>query len=180
MNRSLLAFVGFCGLLLTSCMDVETSEQLERIASMNQTLDSVETVFNEHPIDSISKISLSSYSIENRIKNNYRSDTINMELGRKMDAFKVMRRSLGPLRKSMSLIPTSISEERKKLKELKSDIENGDGKREKYAEFVSFEEEKVSQLRILLDQYVRKQEVSLKTYNDLYDELYAFSMSLIK
>lgn len=180
MNRSLLAFVGICGLLLTSCMDLKTSEQLERITSMNQTIDSVETVFNEHKLDSISKISLRAYGVENRIKNNYRSDTINMELGRKMDAFKVMRRNLGPLGKSRRLIPKSIDEEREKLKELKSDIENGNGEREKYAEFILFEEEKVSQLRILLNQYVDKKEASLKTYNELYEELNAFSMSLLK
>lgn len=180
MNRSLVVFVGFCGLFLTSCMDLETSEQLERIALMNQTIDSVETVFKEHQIDSLSKISLSAYGVENRIKNNYRADTVNIELGRKMDAFKVMRRSLTPLGKARTIIPQSIKEEREKLKELKSDIENGNGKREKYGEFVSFEEEKVSQLRVLLTEYVDKKEASLKTYDELYDELNAFSMSLVK
>ena len=103
-----------------------------------------------------------------------------MEFGRKMDAFKVMRRTLKPLRKSITLIPESIESERLKLKELKADIENGDGKREKYAEYITFEEVKVSQLRILLNEYIETRETSLNTYNDLYDELNDFSMSLLK
>ncbi len=179
MKRSLLTFVGFCGLLLTSCMDIETSEQLETIASMNQTIDSIETVFKEHKLDSISYISLNAYNVENRIKKNYHSDTISMEFGRKMDAFKVMRRNLGPIGKSLTLIPKSIAEEREKLNELKADIENGNGKRKKYAEYVSFEKVKVSQLRSLLNEYVETKEASLKTYNELYEELNAFSMSLL-
>lgn len=180
MNRLFVAFVGLCGLFLTSCIDLETSKQLETIASLNQTLDSIETVFNEHPFDSISIISTNAYAVENRIKKNYHSDTINMEFGRKMDAFKVMRRTFGPLTKSMKLIPESIELEKLKLKELKTDIENGDGKREKYAEYVTFEEVKVSQLRALLNDYVETKETAKKTYNDYYDELNDFSMSLLK
>ena len=180
MKRLLVVFIGSCGLLLSSCIDLETSEQLEQIAAMNQTIDSVETVFNEHRLDSIAAISLRAYSVENRIKNNYHSDTINMEFGRKMDAFKVMRRNLKPLGKSLTMIPSTIEEEREKLKQLKTDIENGDGKREKYAEYIDYEEVKLSQLRALLNEYVETKEASLKTYNDLYDELNAFSISLLK
>lgn len=180
MKGSLIAFIGICLLFLTSCMDLETSNQLEAIASLNQTIDSVETVFNEHKLDSIATISLSAYDVENRIKKYYHSDTINLKLGRKMDAFKVMRRTLGPLGKSNQIIPKSIESERLKLKELKIDIENGDGKREKYAEYITFEEVKVSQLRSLLNEYVETKETSLKTYHDLYDELNDFSMSLLR
>lgn len=180
MKRSLVALFGFCVLFLTSCMDLETSKQLETIASLNQTIDSIETVFKEHKLDSIAKISLRAYSIENRIKKYYRSDTINMEFGRKMDAFKVMRRTLKPLRKSITLIPEFIAEEREALKKLKADIENGDGKRAKYAEYITSEEVKVSQLRVLLNEYVETKETSLNTYNELYDELNDFSMSLVK
>lgn len=180
MKRLLTVLISFSALFMTSCIDLETSEQLDRIASMNQTIDSVETVLNEQKLDSIGIISNNAYGVENRIKNNYYSDTINLELGRKMDAFKVMRRSLSPINKSLSIIAKSIDEERTKLKELKVDIENGDGKREKYSEFISYEEAKVDQLRVLLTEYVETKEACLKTYNDYYDELNDFSMSLLK
>ncbi len=180
MKRLFVGFTGFCVLFLTSCIDLETSEQLEKIESMNQTIDSVETVFSEHKLDSLSTISKNAYGVENRIKNNYHSDTINIEFGRKMDAFKVMRRSISPLSKALTVIPKSIDEERNKLIELKADIENGNGKREKYAEFISFEEEKVSQLRSLLADYIETKEACVKTYGDYYQELNEFSLSLLK
>lgn len=180
MKRLLAAIFGICVLFLTSCIDLETSEQMDSIASMNQTIDSIETVLNENKLDSIAIISANAYGVENRIKNNYHSDTINMEFGRKMDAFKVMRKSLSPISKSLSILSEMIEEERKKLKELKVDIENGNGEREKYGEHIVNEEIKVGQLRSLLNEYMEAKEMCVKTYNDYYEELNDFSMSLLK
>ncbi len=180
MIRSLVGIIGFGLISLTSCMDIEASQHLDRIAELNQTVDSVETVFNEHKMDSIGAISLNAYTIENRVKRNYQADTIDMELGRKMDAFKLMRKSLKSLGTAQSSIPVSIEEERTKLKELKNDIENGDGEREKYAEYVAFEENKVDQLRVLLKDYVTTKESVVSTYKELHDELNNFSLSLLE
>jgi len=180
MKGFLIGIFAVSAFFLTSCMDLKTSKQLESIEMMNKTLDSLETVFSEHKLDTVSKISLSAYGVENRIKNHYVSDTIDMEFGRKMDAFKVMRRNLKPLGKAQQNIPSSIKEEKQKLKELKEDIENGNGKRKKYDEYVAFEQEKVGQLKTLVTEYVKIKEASLKTYRELYGELNAFSMSLLK
>lgn len=180
MVRSLVAILALGALFFSSCMDLETSTRLERIASMEQTIDSVEVVFAEHKLDSMAVLSIRAYDVENRIKKNYTADTIDMELGRKMDAFKVMRRNFNPMGKAMSAIPTSIEELREKLSQLKTDIENGDGKREKYDEYLSFEEAKVAQLRALLTDFVETKIASLKTYDELYEELNAFSHSLLK
>lgn len=180
MIRLLVGCLGFFALFLTSCMDLETSNQLEKIASMNKTIDSIETVFNANKFDSLKVMSLTAYTVENRIKNNYHSDTINIAFGQKMDAFKVMRRSLRPCSKSKSLIPTTIAEERQKLKELREDIENGNGDREKYEEYVKFEEAKVGQLRAVITDYVTTKNTAIKTYNDYYKELNDFSLSLLK
>ena len=180
MKGLLVVAAGIFALLLSSCMDLKTSKQLDAITAMNKTIDSLETVFNENKLDSVAKISLSAYSIENRIKKYYVSDTINMEFGRKMDAFKVMRRNLAPIGKAQQSIPQSIEEEREKLKDLKADIENGDGKREEYDKYIAFEQDKVKQLKTLVSEYIEVKNASLKTYNDLHDELNAFSMSLFK
>jgi hypothetical protein len=180
MVRSLVAIFALGALFFTSCMDLETSARLERIAAMERTIDSVEVVFAEHKVDSMAVMSINAYSVENRIKRNYTADTIDMEFGRKMDAFKVMRRNFKPMGKATSAIPTSIEEVREKLSQLKADIENGDGKREKYDEYLTFEETKVGQLRTLLNEFVETKIATLKTYNELYAELNEFSMSLLK
>ena len=179
MVRSLVAIFALGALFLTSCMDLETSTRLERISAMERTIDSVEVVFMEHKLDSMSVLSIRAYDVENRIKKNYNSDTIDMELGRKMDAFKVMRRSFNPMGKAMSSIPVSIKEERETLSQLRKDIENGDGKREKYDDYLGFEETKVAQIRTVLKEYVETKITALKTYDELYIELNAFSQSLL-
>lgn len=180
MRAFITAILVLGALFLTSCMDLETSTRLERIEAMERTIDSVEVVFKEHKLDSMSVLSIRAYDVENRIKKNYIADTIDMELARKMDAFKVMRRSFNPMGKAMSSIPTSIIEEREKLAQLKTDIENGDGKREKYDEYLIYEESKVGQLRTLLKDYVDTKTTALKTYDELYVELNDFSKSLLK
>ena len=180
MKVFLVGIVATMALFLSSCMDLKTSEQLESIEAMNQTIDSLETVFEKNRLDSVSNISLKAYGVENRIKNNYVSDTINIEFGKKMDAFKVMRRNLKPLGKALTMIPQSIEEERVKLKELQDDIENGNGKRQEYDEYIAFEEEKVNQLKTLVSEYMQVKDQSLTTYNELYDELNSFSMSLLQ
>jgi hypothetical protein len=99
-----------------------------------------------------------------------------MALGKKMDAYKVMRRSLGPLGRSFVTIKNGVNAERTALANLKKDIENGDGDRQKYSEYVDFEQGKVYQLRKLLTEYVKEKDKTMKTFNELHQELYDFSM----
>lgn len=166
--------------LLFSCSDLQKSDQLASISDLNNQLDSIEQVWEEHKIDSLPQWELSVYDIENRIKKNYVSDTIDMELGRKMDAFKVLRRQFKPLGKAMNALKTGISEERESLEKLRSDIEEGNGERGKYDEFIAFEKEKVNQLVTLSTDFVDTKQQCLDTYEELYPELNAFSWSLIK
>lgn len=162
-----------------SCADIDKGKQLEAIDKMNKSLDSIQTVLLENEIDTISALGVATNSVELRIKNNYAEDTIDMELGRKMDAYKLMRRTLGPLGRSFYAIKTGVIEEKVTLEKLKKDIENGDGERKKFPEYVQFEENKVNQLRTLLKEYVVQKNETMKTFHELHDELDAFSMSLI-
>jgi hypothetical protein len=173
--------VGVIALLLfTACADIEKSGQLEQISNLETTLDSIQTTFDEIKIDSISKMSLKAYGVENRIKTYYVSDTIDMALGKKMDAYKVMRKKFSPMGKGATAIKKGLEEEKLKLQALTTDIENGNGKRDKYDEFIVFETEKVNQLRALLNEYSENRDYCLKTFNELHEELDAFSMELSK
>ncbi|MCH2223936.1 MAG: hypothetical protein MK066_04135 [Crocinitomicaceae bacterium] len=171
--------VGIIALLVfTSCADLEKSAQLERISALETSLDSIQTTFNEFKIDSISSMSLQAYAVENRIKTYYVCDTINMALGRKMDAYKVMRKKFTPMGKGGTAITKGIEEERIKLTSLATDIKNGSGKRNKYNEYIDFEKEKVSQIRSLLNEYMENREYCLKTFDELHEELETFSLEL--
>lgn len=165
---------------LIACSDIKKSDQLASIDKMNISLDSIEKVLFENEIDTIAALGVATNTVELRIKNNYNADTIDMELGKKMDAYKVMRRTLGPLGKSFSIIKNGIIAEKETLTNLKADIEKGNGERQKYDEFIQFEKGKVEQLRSLLDDYVARKEKTMKTFHELHSELNAFSMSLLK
>lgn len=165
---------------LISCSDLKKEKYLQSIEDMNQTIDSMENVLFNNEIDTLAALGVAANTVELRIKNNYYADTIDMELGKKMDAYKVMRRSLGPLGRDFSTIKKGIIIERETLTSLKSDIENGNGDRAKYEEYVKFEEDKVYKLRKLLEAYVNEKTKTMDTFHELHDELDAFSRSLLK
>ena len=166
--------------LLFSCSDLNKSDQLASISDLNNQLDSIEQVWEDNKIDTLAQWELSVYDVENRIKKYYVSDTIDMEFGRKMDAFKVLRRQFKPLGKAINALRTGIAEERESLEKLKTDIEEGNGERGKYDEFIAFEKEKVNQLVTLSTDFVETKQKCLDTYEELYPELNAFSWSLVK
>ncbi|MFN5149532.1 MAG: hypothetical protein ACK457_02780 [Flavobacteriia bacterium] len=161
---------------LLSCTDLNKGKQISAIDGMNRTIDSIQTVLLENQIDTIPALQVATNTVELRIKNYYYADTIDMALGRKMDAYKVMRRSLGPLGRSFITIKNGVTAEHTALENLKKDIENGDGDRQKYDEYVEFEKDKVDQLRKLLTEYIKEKDKTMKSFNDLHQELYDFSM----
>lgn len=166
--------------LLGSCADLQKKEQLAKINGMNQRVDSLETELRKHTIDTITELKLSTSTVELRIKNNLFLDKVDLVLGRKMDAYKRMRRALNPLGAASKKVKDGINEERIALKNLYSDIENGYGERNKYEEYLAFESDKISKLTILINDYKQQKEVIFKTYSELHEELYTFSMSLLE
>ena len=101
-------------------------------------------------------------------------------LGKKMDAYKIMRRNFKPLGKQNSQLKSAISEERKTLKDLRVDIDNGSGSRDKYESYILFEKNKIKQLQILLDEHLRLKNETLHTYRELHDELNQLSLALLR
>lgn len=166
-------------LSLYACSSSNNEKHLEQIAKMNTSLDSLEKVMLTNEIDTIAALRIATNGVELRIKNNYYSDTIDMELGKKMDAYKVMRRDLGPLSRSYTTVQTGITEERLSLKNLKTDIQNGNGDQSKYQEYVDFENGKVNQLSKILAEYVKEKNKTMETFHKLHKELYDFSIEVM-
>lgn len=161
--------------LLFGCSDLKKSDQLKSIATMQGTLDSLETEVKRNEIDTIAALMVATNSVELRIKNYYDSDTINLELGKKMNAYKVMRRSLGPLGRSYSTLIRGIKEQREQLTNLTSDIENGNGKRNEYDTYLLHELNKLDQLKAVFDSYKKEKNKTMKTFNELHPYLDSFS-----
>lgn len=164
---------------LISCTDLKKNERIDRILALEKTLDSIEKVMTSSKIDSLSNMQLAAQGVELRIKNNYKLDTINLEFGKKMDEYKRMRRAIPKLKGNWEKVNKGIFEMRITLSNLKTDIENNSGKREKYDEYIKFEKNKLNQLGLLNDDNKLEQKKIVETYSKLHTELNNFSMSLI-
>ncbi len=176
-SYSLMAI--FC-LLLFSCADLKKDEQLKRISKLEKTLDTIHQDREKNEIDTLTALKTLTNAVEIRIKTYLVLDTINLVLGKKMDAYKIMRRNLKPLGKQNSQLKTTILEERKTLKNLRVDIENGSGSRDKYESYILFEKNKIKQIQILFEEYRRLKNETLNTYRELHDELNQLSLALLR
>ena len=137
-------FLLIAGLLSVACSDFAKKDQLVKITDLQKKISALEGQVTKNKIAKISEIKLATSEVELRIKKNLYLDTINLELGKKMDDYKVMRRSFEPLAKSYSQLIKGINEERLALNNLKLDVQNGEGDRGKYNEYIAFETNKSS------------------------------------
>lgn len=164
---------------ITACHDVKKQEQLKEVDSLIAQIDSIEKAYKYEHADSIPIIIHNITNVELRIKNNYKTDTIDMVLAQKMDAYKRARKQLKPMGKVLSKIIEGCKEERVALQNLKKDIENGAGERDKYAEFIAFEKGKVTQINELLEEMLATQRKSFEAYYTYHEELDQFATSLL-
>jgi hypothetical protein len=179
MKRSITFLLSF-SILLFSCSDLKKDEQLKRISKLEKGLALIEKERLKNEIDTLAALKVATNAVEIRIKNYLVLDTINLVLGKKMDAYKIMRRNFKPLGKQNSQLKQAIREEQKSLKALKSDIDNGSGSRDKYESYILFEKNKVNQLQTLLDEYLRLKEETMATYRELHPELNQLSLDLVR
>ena len=173
-------FLLIAALLLIACSDFAKKDQLVKITDLQKKITALEGQVTKNKIDSISEIKLATSEVELRIKKNLYLDTINLELGKKMDDYKRMRRSFMPLAKSYSQLIKGIREERLALKNLKLDVQNGEGERGKYDEYIAFEANKINQLMTLLEAYISYKDETMKTYFRLHPSLDSLSRTLQK
>ncbi|MFN5032249.1 MAG: hypothetical protein ACK5FX_08525 [Flavobacteriia bacterium] len=187
--------LGILFLTLVSCTDFDRKEQLKQIANMKQTVDSLQKNLEINRIDTLAGLRTAVMNLELRIRNNYTADTISLELGKKMAQYQTVKKffvaekeeggeneglNSQTLGAAYLVVKNGLLQEQKTLDLLKSDIENGNGERNKYNEYLQFEQNKVKQLTILLDDYKKHKDKVLKMFFDVYNELDPFVKSLEK
>lgn len=181
------------GLIVSSCNDFQRKNQLHSIETMNKSLDSMYHVLQENRIDTLSGIIIAINRIEIRIKENYHSQIIDLTFAKRMNRFREIKHAFeaeseegesGEREKETLLgasyvrINKGIQEEKEMLKKLHTDIDQGNGIRSKYDEYVAFEQGKVNQIKTLLTFYVKQKREVLGEFYPLYDSLDAFATKL--
>jgi hypothetical protein len=91
-----------------------------------------------------------------------------------------MRRSIKPMLQQYLKVREGIKEEKRVLKQLRKDIKEGRGERNRYAEYIRFERQKVQQLSTLTTEYLRTKEQFFEDYASMYSPIEAFSYTLLQ
>jgi hypothetical protein len=194
-------------LVLASCGDLDKPKHLKAIANMEKSLDSMHAVLKENRLDTLAGIRIAANAILTRLKTYYDVDTLDMNLGMKMSKFRAIRKAIDPeedeegeeggereeehehenegiahrtIGSGFSIVRRGLDAESLALSALRKDIENGNGRRDKYAEYIKFEQQKVYQLQQLLKAYVDHKNKTIKDFNEIYAELNAFSLKLME
>jgi alpha-amylase/alpha-mannosidase (GH57 family) len=166
-------------LVLYSCSDFGKSGQLDSIEKMTKTIDSLSIVLEEYPIDKIEEISFDFAQNEEKIQLNLKStDTINLDLGKKLDALKKIRFSFRPLKEMNEKLHIDFKKELKVLNNLKNDITSSNGERVNYSKNVEVEIKKVNELKNLLLTYTKKREEAITVYNKYKIDLEQFANTI--
>jgi hypothetical protein len=165
-------------LLFSSCADIEKEEQVNKITRLRKTVSILKENLSKSQIENIAEKKIVIYSVIKRIKSYYYLDTIDMDFAKKMEAYKVMGKSLKSLEGEFEKIRVSLDEEKVSLKTLQSDIKNGFGHREKYNQYIGFEKNKIEQIKQLLNEYKLNMNRLVLAYDTLHFPLNEFSLRL--
>jgi hypothetical protein len=173
-----LVFI-FSLLLIFSCSDLSRGTQLKTVVSLRQTVDSVETVLIENTLEEVDRYFKDAKIVESRIKENYNSDTISLELATKIDRYKEMIKNTLLLKRNYGNIISDVEKLQLNLEHLQEDIDLGNGDRSKYDEYLVKEQKNVQLVRGLLIEYVSTRKEIIDNYKNLHDDVYNFSFDLI-
>jgi len=150
----ILCFTLSSVLFIFSCKDKEKESQLAQINTLENTLDSLALLANEHRIDTLGALIQHIKTETKKFSSLYYPDTIDLKIAGMMNSYKQARKAMSSNSGNLAKVNQSIPEVQQKLKDLTHDIENGVGQRDKYQEHIRFEVGKVEQIKNILDFYI--------------------------
>lgn len=164
---------------LISCKDEQKMKYLENVSSLENELDSLERIANDSTRRTSFNVNMSVRNTIIKVKNNYLPDTIDYAVAEMMNDYKEIRKALSSNSGNLAKAKQSIPEVEQKLADLKHDIENGVGERERYQEYIEFEQKKIEDIKEVLDYYVKTNEKFYKRYDSLHPIVSNFADSLL-
>lgn len=161
-----------------SCSDMKKGKQLEQIAAIQAILDSLQTEWDPEEARIIDSLAEECVSKIDSIGLLYDNQEIELVVASEIDLFKQSSTDLQELKKIHTFYPTVLKEKQQSLESLKKDISKGSGRREKYDEYIDFEQKELSTIRQQYDDYqetkyrcIKKYSASKGTVSELLDSL---------
>ena len=163
---------------LFSCSDIEKDRQVKKINVLTNSVEKLNIALTQNKISDVPEKKLGVYTVIKRIKSYYFTDTIDYQFAKKMNSYKVERKSLIILDSDYEKIRIALREEKIALRKLKSDVINGFGQREKYDAYISFQKNKTKKIKSLLDEYIYKKKEFTIAFDSLHPVLNDYSIRL--
>jgi hypothetical protein len=146
--------------LLASCDPAkEFQTELKSIDSCLAELDSMDQLYHGIKFDSLNYMVSHILENEEKIKNYYVSDTVDMQLGIYMNNCKGVRKSLKDLRTSETLFAEEIAELDTQFTNLKADILNGVFDKEEVKTYLATELEALEKLSLTFYSFYTNQKM---------------------
>lgn len=158
-----------------SCNNENRGKYIKQIDSMSATLDSLKTIAYDTTDQNTQSISQSVHETILKIKQNYKSDTIDLQLAEKIDAYKEIENALSINSGNLAKAKQAIPEVQQKIVDLKHDVENGINDRDKYQEFIDFEKSKIDDIENVLSYYIKTK----IEYRERFDSLHPLMKNVL-
>lgn len=153
-------------LLFLSCQDTQQREYIAKIDQLENDLDSMQQVAEEHRVDTIPQLVAHIKQRTFEVTENYSPDTIDYKIATMMNDYKEIRKALSANKDNYEKVKIGIPEVKEKLQDLRFDIESGLGERDRYEEYYLFEKQKVNQIEEILKYYIE----TLDKYREMYEK----------
>lgn len=176
--RLKLITVFFVSVLIVSC-NQEKHKHLLEIEKMENTLDSLYTIAYDTTQQNAQRITHSVKETILKLKNGYEKDTLNLDLVKKIERYKEIDDVLLINSGNIAKVKQAIPEVQKNLENLKHDIKNGINDRERYIEFINFEQSKINDIKSILNYYFQTLDEFTKRYDSLHPIINHLGDSLI-
>lgn len=153
---------------------MKKGKQLEQIEHLQSSLDSLEKEWNSQDVTTIDSLADLCSSKIDSIGMLYNDQHIELKQASKIDLFKQCNNDLQELKKIKTFYPVVLKEKKQSLRLLKTDISKGSGRREKYEEYIGFEQKELETIRQQHDDYQKTKERCMNYYSEsreVVDEL---------
>ncbi|MGM0478795.1 MAG: hypothetical protein ACQERC_06200 [Bacteroidota bacterium] len=174
-------FFALTGLIFfgsSGCQDQHKKQHIAELDDMQSTLDSISSQVNDTNRRNTHTINMAVRNTIIQVKNNYLPDTINYEVAERMNDYKEIRKALSSNSGNYAKVKQAIPEVQQKIEDLKHDIENGVGNRDKYDEYIQFERKKIQDIKDIFSYYQKTNKQFIDRFDSLHPIVSSFADSL--
>lgn len=147
---------------------------MEQITALQDGLDRLEKEWSTQESNTIDSLSVICTTKIDSISLLYNDQKIGVDLASKIDQFKQCNNDLKELKKIHSFFPSLLNDKKQALASLKTDVNKGSGRREKYDEYIDFETKELATIRQQYQEYLQTKEHCAEYYSASNDAVTDF------